>query len=57
MSEKYRANFLWPHKDGSAEEAAYEFANAETEEYRKKWWEILKDRMKPQPQPEARRER
>jgi hypothetical protein len=40
----YKGDFLWPHEDGSIEEAGYEFLNARTEEFRKKWWEILLDR-------------
>ena len=39
--EEYKANFLWPAEKGSVEEAGYEFANAKTENYRKKWWMIL----------------
>lgn len=39
------ANFLWPFKAGSVEEAAYEFCNAATEAYRKQWWGILKSRF------------
>lgn len=42
---KYRANFLWPYGKGSIEEAGYEFANARTERYRKKWWKILVKRI------------
>lgn len=36
-----RADFLWPHEEGSLEEAGYEFVNAKTEEYRREWWEAL----------------
>jgi hypothetical protein len=43
---KYSANFLFPHVQGSIEEAGYEFANAKTEEYQKEWWETLKIRIK-----------
>jgi len=43
---EYRANFLWPHEDGSLEQAGYEFINGYTEEYRKQWWEILKSHIK-----------
>ena len=43
----YKADFLWPPKEGSAEEAGYEFVNAGTEEGRKQWWEILKSRLTP----------
>lgn len=43
--QEYKAEFLWPHEDGSIEEAAYEFANANTEEYREIWWNILKERF------------
>lgn len=42
----YKADFLWPHEIGSAEEAGYEFANASTEIYRKEWWDILLDRAR-----------
>lgn len=41
----YRANFLWPHKKDSVNEAGYEFANGNTEEYRKMWWKILIGRI------------
>lgn len=44
--EKYKADFLWPNNEGSIEEAGYEFANAQTEEYRKQWWDILIDRVR-----------
>lgn len=37
----YKANFLWPHEEGSLAQAGYEFANGGTEEYRKVWWRIL----------------
>jgi hypothetical protein len=37
----YRANFLFGKPNGSVEEAGYEFANANTEQYRKQWWRIL----------------
>lgn len=37
----YRANFLWPHAEGSLQQAGYEFANGMTEAYRKVWWKIL----------------
>lgn len=40
-TNKYKANFLWPHEDGSIEQAGYEFANATVEEYRQEWWEEL----------------
>jgi len=42
---EYRADFLWPHDDGSVEEAGYEFANARTEDYRCEWWNILIERI------------
>lgn len=39
----YRANFLWPSKAGSVRSLGYEFANAQTEEYREEVWkELLK---------------
>lgn len=44
----YRANFLWGRPHGSIEEAGYEFANGQTEEYRKEWWGILLERVKAQ---------
>lgn len=38
-----KANFLWPHANGSVEAMGYEFANANTEAYRKLVWrELLK---------------
>jgi hypothetical protein len=45
MSENYNANFLWPHPDGSIEQAGYEFANAQTVDYQISQWEILIDRI------------
>ena len=48
MSKIYNADFLWPCKDGSVEEAGYEFANATTEEYRKHWWGVLLERARSQ---------
>lgn len=42
----YRANFLWPAESGSVEEAGYEFANGQTEAYRKSWWIILVARIR-----------
>lgn len=42
----YKADFLWGFDEGSIEEAGYEFANAINEEYRKVWWENLKDRIR-----------
>lgn len=44
----YKANFLWPHKEKSVEEAGYEFANARTEGYRKIVWGVLLERIKAQ---------
>lgn len=43
MSDKteYNANFLWPHEEGSIDEAGYEFANAKTEAYQRQWWITL----------------
>lgn len=41
---QYKANFLWPHKVGSLEEAGYEFANASTKAYREEWWDVLCER-------------
>ena len=38
---KDKADFLWPHDEGSVEAAGYEFANAKTEAYRQQWWDIL----------------
>lgn len=40
-AEKPRADFLWPHEDGSLEALGYEFANAKTEEYRREVWRAL----------------
>jgi len=42
---KYQANFLWPHDDGSIEQAGYEFANAKTQEYQRQWWGELMARL------------
>lgn len=42
----YRADFLFPPAKDSLEEAAYEFANAKTEEYEQMWWRILQERAK-----------
>ena len=44
MSE-YRAEFLWPHEEGSIEALGYEFANAKTEGYRQKIWDALLDSL------------
>lgn len=44
----YRAAFLWPHDDGSVEEAGYEFANGKTLEYQRLWWGVLLERVKAQ---------
>lgn len=44
-SKNYRADFLWPFKQGSIEEAAYEFANGTTEDYVKLWFDILVTRL------------
>jgi hypothetical protein len=41
----YKANFLWPHNDGSIEESGYELVNGRTEKYRKQWWDILLERI------------
>lgn len=41
----YRANFLWPHKRESVEEAGYEFVNGLNETYRKLWWKTLVNRI------------
>lgn len=41
----YKANFLWPHKEGSVQQAGYEFVNGGTEAYRKVWWRILLRRL------------
>ena len=42
---EYKANFLWPHKEGSVEQAGYEFVNGLTEGYREQWWCILLERI------------
>lgn len=36
--KQYRAEFLWPHEEESLEALGYEFANAETEPYRREIW-------------------
>jgi hypothetical protein len=48
-AQENRANFLWPHEDGSIEEAGYEFANGKTGDYLKEWWDILKKRIRELP--------
>lgn len=40
-TKEYYANFLWPYEEGSIDEAGYEFANARTEEYQRRWWITL----------------
>lgn len=45
-NQKHKADFLWPHDEGSVEEAAYEYVNANTEAYREQWWNILMERVK-----------
>ena len=45
MSE-YKAEFLWPHVEGSIEQAGYEFANARTSGYQRQWWKILLGRAR-----------
>lgn len=47
MGDYHKADFLWPHTEGSVEEAGFEFANALTEEKREAWWNILKNRLTP----------
>ncbi len=44
MSE-YNAEFLWPHEEGSIEEAGWMFANSSTPEMQKQWWDILVQRI------------
>lgn len=45
-TKRTRADFLFPANPGSVEEAAFEFANARTEEYRREWWETLQRRLR-----------
>lgn len=40
-NKKYKANFLWPHEEGSIVQLGYEFANAKTEEYREEVWKEI----------------
>ena len=40
----YKLDFLWPCKDGSLAEAAYEVANGRTFAYRKMWAGIFVQR-------------
>ena len=47
-ARQYKADFLWPHEEGSVEEAGYEVINASTEEYREEWWLILIGRIQEQ---------
>lgn len=42
----YSANFLWGFPDDSKESIGYEFANAKTEQYQKKMWEALLQKIK-----------
>lgn len=42
----YKANFLWPHAYESVEAMGWEFANANTEAYRKLVWRELLKRAK-----------
>ena len=44
-ARQYKADFLWPHEEGSVEEAGYEVINASTEEYREEWWNELVRRI------------
>jgi hypothetical protein len=44
--KEYKADFLWPHQDGSLEQLGYEFANAKTEKYRREIWVELISRIK-----------
>ena len=46
--QTYSAPFLWPCREGSVEEAGYEFANAKTPEFQKEWWDILVYRIRQQ---------
>jgi len=39
-----KADFLYPAEPGSIEEAGFEFATAQTEEYRRRWWNYLLER-------------
>ncbi len=50
-AKEFKANFLWPHEDGSIEQLGYEFANAKTEEYRKEIWSEIVKRTKGVGQP------
>ena len=43
--EECQANFLWPHEDGSIEQAGYEFANGRSEEWQQEWWATLQARI------------
>lgn len=44
--DEYRANFLWPHEEGSIEQLGYEFANGKTEKYLKSVWKQLVKRIR-----------
>jgi hypothetical protein len=41
----YKADFLWPHEQGTLEDYLYEFANAHTEEYRKIIYDAIKSKF------------
>jgi len=45
MSEKYKADFLWPYDDDSIESLGYNFANCKTEEMRKEYWKEILNRI------------
>ena len=51
-----KADFLWPHDDGSVAQAGYEFCNGKTEGYRREWWRILCDTVAAEARQEASHE-
>ena len=42
-TQEYKADFL---DDYSIEQAANQFANAKTEDYRRLWWKVLQERIR-----------
>ncbi len=56
QGEPYKANGLWPHEEGSVEQAAYEFANGKTIEYETLWFGILVARIQAKVAADAPRE-
>jgi hypothetical protein len=45
MYDDEKVSFLYPHKDGSIEEALYELCNSKSKNYEKEWYDILLKRI------------